>query len=178
MPDREGIVGYTPLFKYLPVNLSRLLRLRKIIRKVGINERFPRNARDPDSRLVDVGDLSFGTDGDQRVQAGLDEAPGVLRRLAQLFLRPLALSNIDTHLQDERGAVRVGEWEVENRVVTAVRTGPLPLMGRHGFENLKAITNLTGLAATKQMLKTAKAARLTEAFAEDHVGKGNPIIGR
>jgi hypothetical protein len=51
-------------------------------------------------------------------------------------------------------------------------------MGSHGFENLKGIANLTGLTATKQMLKTAKAARFAEAFPEDRVGKGNPIIGR
>ena len=94
VPDREGIVGYKPLFKYLPVPLCRLLGLRKILREVTADKPFPRNARDLDSCLVSVGDLSFGADGDQRVQAGLDEASGVLRRLAQLFLRPLALGDV------------------------------------------------------------------------------------
>ena len=37
------------------------------------------NARDLDGRFVHVGDLAFRADRHQRVQAGLDQAAGVLR---------------------------------------------------------------------------------------------------
>ena len=40
-----------------------------------------RHAGDLDGGLVDVGDLAVRADGDERVEAGLDQAAGVLRGL-------------------------------------------------------------------------------------------------
>ena len=77
---------------------------------------------------------------------------------------------------DKRGAVRAGEREVRDIVISAVRAGPLPLEGRHGFNDFVSLAYLAGLAAAEQILETAPAVGLAEAFPEKAVGKGHMII--
>ena len=90
----------------------------------------------------------------------------------------LALRNVDAHLQDESGAVRVSEGKVKDIVIATVRTNPLPLMGCRGFQGCIAFASLTVLAAAKQVLKTAPAVGLAEAVPEETVGKRHMIIWR
>ncbi len=81
-----------------------------------------------------------------------------LQRLVGLFERRLGaldLGNVDPHLQDERGAVAVGEGEVVDVVVAAVRTGPLPVVGLPGLQDGVGLADLAGLRPLEKVLVTA-----------------------
>ena len=78
MPDRERVISDKALGEDLLVALAGLVRLGKIVREVRADEFFPRNPCNLDGSLIDVGDLAVGADGDQRVEARLNQAAGVL----------------------------------------------------------------------------------------------------
>src|SRR6185369_7039846 len=79
--DGQRIVGDESLGEDLHVTLAGLVRLGEVVGEVGADQLLPLHAGDLHGRLVDVGDLPFRGDGDQRVQGGLDQGTGVLGRL-------------------------------------------------------------------------------------------------
>ena len=87
MTDRERIVGHRPLGEDLPVALAGRLGFGEVVGEIGADQRIAGSARGPRGGLVQVGDLAFWTNGDQRIQARLDQAPRVLSGHAYLVVR-------------------------------------------------------------------------------------------
>ena len=81
MPDRERIVGNKAFFEYLAIPLARQFGFRKVVGKVRAYELLAPDAGDLYGGFVDVGYFSFRADRDQRVEARLDQASGILGRL-------------------------------------------------------------------------------------------------
>ncbi len=84
-------------------------------------------------RAVDDFRLEQRVGGLQLFGALVDQLLEVIAMLQELRFDVLALGDIDTHFQDEGGAVKVGEGKVGDVVVAAIRAGPLPLKGCHGL---------------------------------------------
>ena len=78
MSDGEWVVGDEAPGEDLLVALARLLGLGEVVGEVGADQLLPSHASDLDGALVDVGDLAFGADGDEWVEARLEQAAGVL----------------------------------------------------------------------------------------------------
>ena len=99
----------------------------------------------------------------------------LLQRLVCLSKRRLGafdLGDVDPHLQDEGGAVAVGEGEVVDVVVAAVRAGPLPVVGLPGLQDGVGLADFAGLGPLEEVLVTALAPGLAEPLPEEPVGKG------
>jgi hypothetical protein len=81
MADRQGIVGDEPLREHLLISFARLRRLGEVVGKVGADQLVSIHTGYLDRGFVDVRNLSFRTDGDERVQRGFDQAAGIIRGL-------------------------------------------------------------------------------------------------
>src|ERR1019366_10792911 len=77
--NRQRIIGHEPLGEDLLVSLPGSLRLGEVLGEIRADEFFPRGTCHVDGSLVDVGDLSLGTDRDQGVEACFEQAPGISR---------------------------------------------------------------------------------------------------
>ena len=132
---------------------------------------------------ADVGDVEDGlklrVGGLQLTGALLNQflqvMPVLLPSSASACLRSVTSMPIS---RMRRRTVGVGEGEVGDVIIAAVRAGPFPAMRRLGFQDRERFASLAGLAASEQILITAPALRLAEAFLEEAIGKGDVIVGR
>ena len=98
--------------------------------------------------------------------------------LFQFRLGLLCFGDVDGQSSRSRGAVDVGEREVGDVVVSAVRPGPLPMVrcGRSSYR--KGFAIFTGFLASEQVFVAGLAVALAKMFAEVAVGKGYVVIRR
>ena len=156
---------------------------------------FRRIAREPFEGMVETGNLKVRVPDDYRrvgvveqviqVVARFHEFPGAFldtylqfgMGFTQRFLRPLLLGDIDAHLHDERRAIDIGERKIVNIVVTTVRAGPFPVLGRICLQDSHKFHNISqGSAALEQVLVAPLAVGLAETFPEETVGKRHVIV--
>ena len=90
----QRVVGDESLGEDLLVSLPSLAWLGEVVGEIRPDQLLPRNPGYLVGTLVDIGDLAFGADGYQRVEAGLDQAAGIHRGLQSLLLDTLALGDI------------------------------------------------------------------------------------
>jgi len=76
--NREGVIFNFAHGENAEVAFAGFVWFGEIAVKLTTNEALARHAGDPDGGLVDVGDFAIGANGDERVEAGLDEAAGIL----------------------------------------------------------------------------------------------------
>src|SRR5438105_134253 len=81
MADGQWIIIHKTLRKNLLITFSRLVWLGKEIGKVRADQSLTRHTGRLHGSVIDIGDLAFGTDGDQRVKRGFNQTARVLRGL-------------------------------------------------------------------------------------------------
>ena len=90
VPDRQRVAGHAAFGKRLPVARVCLRRVGKVAGKVAADQFGTAHPGRPDGGLVDVGDFACRVDGEQRVEAGFQQAAriecGRLRSLPQFQL--------------------------------------------------------------------------------------------
>jgi len=102
--DGQGIVGDGPHGKHLLISFAGPPGHSEIVGEVRADELVPRDSGGLDGGIIDVSDLSRSANRNQWVQAGFDEAPGVLGSSAGLLIGTLAFGNVPS---DRRGADHV-----------------------------------------------------------------------
>src|SRR5450756_109131 len=100
--EHERIVADETLFEDPLVPRPRLVGLGEVVREVGADQTVTRNAGGLLGGLVDVGDLAFRADRDQRVEIHLDEAAGVERGGPHLVLSALVLGDVQVDAEGTR----------------------------------------------------------------------------
>src|SRR5512140_286874 len=94
MTDGQRVVPDRLLGQHFPIPVASALGLGEVVREVAADEVPAVRSGARLRRGIDVGDLPVGADRHERIQAGLDEAPGVERPGAKLRLRPLSLRDV------------------------------------------------------------------------------------
>ena len=94
MADGQGVVGDGAFGEDPLVALAGLVGLGEVVGEVGSDEGVALCPGDLDGGVVDVGDLALGADRDERIEAGFDEAPGVLGGGVRLLIGTLALRHV------------------------------------------------------------------------------------
>ena len=77
MTKSKRRIGNISFCKNFLIDFSRLLRFGKIVVKISANELITFNSGDINLCLVHVGNFAFRADGNQRIQAGFDQAAGI-----------------------------------------------------------------------------------------------------
>ncbi len=102
MADSQGIIADLALLEHLPVAGLGLFGLREVGRKIRADQESPRDAGHGLRGPVHVRDLPFGVDRHERVQAGLDQPPGIGRGRSQRSFDAPPVGDVAADLQDGR----------------------------------------------------------------------------
>ncbi len=127
MTDRKRIVRHVTFLEDLLVAFARLLGFGEIVEEVGPDERLSINACDFERRFVGVGDLAFGTDDDEGVEAGLDQASAVVGGGAQPLVGQGAFGDVASDGRDSdevASQIEDGRHREGNRDLFAVFADP------------------------------------------------------
>ena len=100
MPDLKSVISHGAVAEYALITGLCLIRFREIVREVGPDQFPPGKTGDPDRCFVYVADSPVRVNGDQRVQACLDQAPVICTRFLERRFGLLPFRDIDTHLED------------------------------------------------------------------------------
>ncbi len=72
--DGQRVIDDKALGEGLLVTFARLVRFSEVIAEIRAGQLLSRSARDGLRRAVDIRDLAVGSDGDERIQTGFDQA--------------------------------------------------------------------------------------------------------
>src|SRR5206468_4265988 len=79
--DRQRVIGDEALGEGQLIALAGLFRFREIGGEVGADKFLARDAGNLYRSLIDIGNLALSADRHEGIEAGLDQAAGVLRCL-------------------------------------------------------------------------------------------------
>src|SRR5512137_3000561 len=106
------------------------------------------------SHCIHIADSSIRRNCNQGIQVGFDQAAIIRIQDTQLLLGLFSFGDIDAQFKDEGRAIDIIEGVVENIIISAIGTSPLPTMRRASLQHFKGITILTRLAESEKVLIT------------------------
>jgi len=172
----EFVVPHQPFFEHLFISGLGSFRACEVIRKISTDELESCTSGDFLCGFIDIHYPPISANGYKRIEARLNKTPIVCVCQPNFLFSSLAISNIDTHLQNERGTVSICKGKIVDIVNMTVRAGPQPSLRFNGLEGFVGFTAFTGACAPEEMMKTLPVLRIPKKLPKNAIGEWHPVV--